>query len=78
MEFMLGCNYWCSNAGADMWRDFDIEAVKDDLKRLSSYGVTHMRVFPNWRDFQPVMPQFTAGGVIRHYCLEGDREPETP
>ena len=78
MEFMLGCNYWCSNAGADMWRDFDIEAVKDDLKRLSSYGVTHMRVFPNWRDFQPVMPQFTAGGVIRHYCLEGDREPENP
>lgn len=78
MEFMLGCNYWCSNAGADMWQNFDIEAIKDDLKRLSSYGVTHMRVFPNWRDFQPVMPQYGGNGNIRHYCLEGDKEAENP
>ena len=27
MEFILGCNYWASNAGADMWRDFDSSAL---------------------------------------------------
>ena len=78
MEFILGCNYWASNAGADMWRDFDEKTVRGDLKVLSSYGVTHMRVFPNWRDFQPVMPLYAGEGKLEGYCLEGEREPENP
>ncbi len=78
MDFILGCNYWASNAGADMWRDFDENTVYEDLKTLSSYGVTHMRVFPNWRDFQPVMPLYGRVGKLERYCLEGEREPENP
>ena len=27
MDFILGCNDWASNAGADVWRDFDIETA---------------------------------------------------
>ena len=64
MKFILGCNYWASNAGADMWRDFDIECIDKDVKILSEYGVKHMRVFPNWRDFQPVEPVLGGGGVL--------------
>ena len=78
MGFILGCNYWASNAGADMWRDFDEKTVYDDIKALSSYGVTHMRVFPNWRDFQPIMPLFGGRGTIEGYCLEGEKNPENP
>ena len=74
MEFVLGCNYWASNAGADMWRDFDEGVIREDLTALSSHGVTHMRVFPNWRDFQPVMPLYRGRGELDRYCLEGERD----
>ena len=76
MEFILGCNYWASNAGADMWRFFDAEVVKKDIKTLSEYGVKHIRVFPNWRDFQPVAPVLAEHGKHADYCLVGDRAPE--
>ena len=55
MEFMIGCNYWDSKHGTDMWRYYDREVIIDDLKKISACGVKYMRVFPNWRDFQPVM-----------------------
>ena len=70
MEFILGCNYWASNAGADMWRDFDIECIDKDIRILSEYGVKHMRVFPNWRDFQPVEPILGGSGVLLGYTVK--------
>ena len=45
MDFILGCNYWASNAGADMWRCFDANAIEKDIKTLSEYGITHIRAF---------------------------------
>ena len=78
MEFILGCNYWASNAGAEMWRKFDAEVIKDDLRLLSEHGVKYMRVFPNWRDFQPIMPLYSGSVTINSYCLEGERLPENP
>ena len=44
MEFILGCNDWASNAGADMWRDFDVECIDKDVKILSENGVNYVRV----------------------------------
>lgn len=78
MEFMLGCNYWASNAGTEMWRQFDIEVIKKDVAELSKYGVKYLRVFPMWRDFQPVMPVYEYTGICERYCLEGDAETENP
>lgn len=77
-DFILGCNYWASNAGTDMWRDWSEEAVRDDLEILTAHGVTHLRVFINWRDFQPVMPVLGVLTSIAEYCMEGDRAPENP
>ena len=67
MEFMLGCNYWASNAGTEMWRQFDIEVIKKDVAELSKYGVKYLRVFPMWRDFQPVMPVYEYTGICERY-----------
>ena len=53
-NYMIGCNYWDSVHGTDMWRDYDHDVVEADLKALSVNGIKFMRVFPNWRDFQPV------------------------
>ncbi len=77
-EFMLGCNYWASHAGAEMWKNWDEEQVERDMQDLSEYGVKYLRVFPNWKDFQPVMPVYGGEGRIKEYMLEGCREPENP
>lgn len=75
-EFMLGVNYWASHAGADMWRDWREDIVRRDLEILSQNGVRVLRVFPNWRDFQPVEPLFGGGHGLREYRMTGDRYPE--
>lgn len=76
MDFMIGCNYWASNAGTEMWREWDENAVREDLRVLAANGVEYMRVFPNWRDFQPIVPVFGCGANLVEYRLEGDRRPE--
>jgi len=53
-HFVLGCNYWASNAGVNMWIDWQPEVIEKDFKRMSDAGIEVIRVFPNWRDFQPV------------------------
>ena len=53
-EFLLGCNYWASNSGIYMWRNYDECVVEKDLRFLSSYGVDTIRIFPLWPDFQPL------------------------
>lgn len=68
-EFMTGCNYWASNAGMLMWRDFDAETVEKDLALLSSFGVDTLRVFPLWSDFQPVENTFTRAPLA--YRMHG-------
>ena len=78
MEFILGCNYWASNAGADMWRAFDLKSIDKDIRTLSSYGIKQIRVFPNWRDFQPVEPLFSSHGVLDHYTIQGQVMPDNP
>ncbi len=78
MGFLIGCNYWALNAGTEMWSNWSPEAIEDDLKILSSHGVKYMRVFPIWRDFQPIMPLIGSFGKIEEYRLEGDKFPENP
>jgi hypothetical protein len=52
--FTVGVNYWASHAGIDMWRRWDEGAVDADLAALARNGVQSVRVFPLWRDFQPI------------------------
>ena len=70
-EFMIGCNYWGSKSGTEMWRDWDGASVARDLRELAQYGVRYMRVFPNWRDFQPVHAIRGWGGDLHEYRLHG-------
>ena len=78
MNFMLGCNYWASHAGTEMWKDWDAEVVRRDLKLLSENGIQYLRVFPNWRDFQPVKPLYCGGGDFCEYRMEDDTFPSNP
>ncbi len=53
-EFLVGCNYWASHAGPRMWCEWNPEIVEEDLRRLAARDIRLLRVFPNWRDFQPL------------------------
>lgn len=77
-DFMLGTNYWASHAGTDMWRKWDEAVVEQDLKLLADYGLTVLRVFPNWRDFQPVKPAFGGNHGFYEYRMTDDRYPGNP
>jgi len=74
-NFLLGCNYWASNAGAEMWVDFCPDSIDKDLKTLSENGIKHLRVFPNWRDFQPVMP-LCVWDKVEEYRMVGEKRPK--
>ncbi|MDO4284802.1 MAG: cellulase family glycosylhydrolase [Eubacteriales bacterium] len=74
-EFMLGCNYWASHAGADMWRRWDAQVVREDLARLHENGVKYLRVFPNWRDFQPVEALYGEKNRREGFCMPGEVRP---
>lgn len=77
-EFILGCNYWASNAGTEMWLQWSEQAVESDFKKLSEYGIKYLRVFPNWRNFQPVHPLYGSGRNIREYRLHNYTRAENP
>ena len=48
-DFMIGCNFWDSKSGTDMWLNFDEESLAKDLDALAATGIKYMRCFPNWR-----------------------------
>lgn len=70
LKFSLGCNYWASNAGVYMWRQWDEKVVDSDFKKLSEMGIDCLRVFPLWEDFQPIVRSFSGS---RHEMRLGDK-----
>ena len=75
-NYYIGVNYWDSVSGTDMWVNFDESVVDADLEALSRCGVDTLRIFPNWRDFQPVTTMYAWRGNFMEYRLTGDRFPE--
>ncbi len=53
-KMFTGCNYWASHAGTEMWRNWNAEAVEADFARLEKSKNRVVRLFPLWRDFQPI------------------------
>ena len=78
MNYKIGVNYWGSEHGINMWKYWDEESIREDLKQLSKYGVRCLRVFPNWRDFQPIHRLYGYNGMKREYRFENDVIPDNP
>lgn len=81
--FTLGCNYWASHAGTRMWTDWRADVVEKDLAALAAAGLTTLRVFPLWSDFQPVIGLQGGGNRLKELALKpvGGYEqplPDTP
>jgi len=58
----LGANYWASRNATKMWRDWQPEEIEKDFLRLKEYGMTTLRVFPTWSDFQPIVNLHRGSG----------------
>lgn len=77
-EFITGVNYWASHAGTAMWSDWKPDVVEHDLQTLEENGITHLRVFPLWSDFQPVKALYAGGGSFAEYRMTDERLPANP
>lgn len=77
-EFFVGCNYWAKNAGMYMWSQWDRGTVEKELAALAANGVTVMRVFPLWSDFQPLTGDCHAGGKYRSFRFRDNRDLPNP
>ena len=71
-EFRCGCNYWASHAGIFMWRNWNPGRVESDLDKLAANGMTVLRVFPLWPDFQPLTSQYAVSGRFRGWSQNGE------
>jgi len=63
----VGCNYWASHAGVYMWRNWNPAQVEKDFDLMAAQGMTVLRVFPLWPDFQPLTLEFGSEGKLRGY-----------
>lgn len=70
-KMAVGCNYWASHAGTAMWSDWRPDVVERDLAALAVAGLTWLRVFPLWPDFQPIV-QMRAGFGAPYEMRLGD------
>jgi hypothetical protein len=64
-KFVLGCNYWASHAGTNMWKDWQPDVIDADLKQIAGAGMQIIRVFPIWPDFQPIYQYYSSGGSLK-------------
>lgn len=53
-SMQVGCNYWASHAGTNMWHDWQEDVIREDFRAIREAGLTVVRVFPLWSDFQPI------------------------
>lgn len=61
-KFFTGANYWASHAGTAMWQNWKPEVVSADFKLMAENGLSALRVFPLWPDFQPIRQMYGGGG----------------
>lgn len=76
-KFFLGCNWWASNAGTNMWHEWDASVVENDIKKIKEAKLDVMRVFPMWSDFQPLRMHYGGCSTERELRIREDVLPDT-
>jgi endo-1,4-beta-mannosidase len=51
--FVLGVNYWPRRSAMGWWHEFDRGEVRDEFDVIRDLGLTLVRIFLLWDDFQP-------------------------
>lgn len=74
--FFTGINYWDSAHATNMWREFDEEVIREDMRVMREAGIDSLRIFPLWSDFQPLTGGDAADRVYE-FLLDGKTLPDT-
>ncbi|HMK08563.1 MAG TPA: glycoside hydrolase family 2 TIM barrel-domain containing protein [Anaerolineales bacterium] len=64
--FLLGVNYWPRRKAMYWWSDFDPGEVRDDFDLIADLGLTLVRLFLLWDDWQP-HPNEVAARALRAF-----------
>lgn len=76
-KFFVGCNYWASHAGTNMWHDWREDVIENDFRLLSEANIKYLRVFPLWPDFQPIKMLYRWAGIENEIRMGEDVLPFT-
>jgi len=71
-SFLLGVNYWPRCSGVHMWQEFDLQKIDAEFRQIRDMGMDTVRVFPLWKDFQPIYEVKSVGGQCRGIMLQSD------
>ncbi len=66
-DFTLGVNYWPRRKAMYWWSDFDEGEVREEFTQIAELGMSLVRIFLLWDDFQPQPDQVA---IERLYHLE--------
>ena len=71
----LGANFWSRSGGPLMWRSYEPDTVRDELRVLSEHGLNTTRSFFYWPDFMPT-PYTVDEALCAHFAdfLDAHRE----
>jgi len=61
--FPLGVNYWPRRKAMYWWKDFDRDEVAEEFDVIAGLGMSLVRVFLLWEDFQP-MPEAVSQDAL--------------
>ncbi len=76
-EFFVGCNYWASHAGTNMWHDWRPDIIDRDFELLEKENIKYLRIFPLWPDFQPIKMLKECRGVEKEIRMGEEPLPFT-
>jgi endo-1,4-beta-mannosidase len=69
--FTLGVNYWPRRKAMFWWSQFDPGEVGEDFSLIADLGLSVVRIFLLWEDFQPD-PQTVDRGALRRLIQAAD------
>ncbi|HNS49935.1 MAG TPA: glycoside hydrolase family 2 TIM barrel-domain containing protein [Anaerolineae bacterium] len=65
-KFVLGVNYWPRRTAIAFWRAFDAGEVREDFALCAELGLSVIRIFLLWDDWQP-QPDVVSRNCLRSF-----------
>ena len=65
-KFVLGVNYWPRRKAMYWWSNFEREEVEEEFGIIKSLGMSLVRIFLLWEDWQPT-PDTVASEQLRNF-----------
>jgi endo-1,4-beta-mannosidase len=69
--FVLGVNYWPRRKAMGWWSEFDAGEVREEFALIAELGLTVVRLFLLWDDFQPT-PDTVDPACLTHLITVAD------